>query len=250
MKMKHGHYTGIISILAAACLSLAADNGSAAEPAVKGLGDLKTGRILILGNSITRHGPNPNVGWTNNCGMAASSLEKDYSHLLLASIADLSGTKPESMIGNIADFERNYATFDLAAKLKDHIAFKPDIVVIAIGENVEAPASEKAKADFKAAFTKLLTLLSSDGHPVIFVRSSFWADKTKDSILRQVCADFNGVFVDISALGNDESNYARSERKFSNDGVAKHPGDKGMKAIADSILTAMKNFAAKPPAGK
>jgi hypothetical protein len=74
----------------------------------------------------------------------------------------------------------------------------------------------------------------------LIVRSCFWPDKTKDEILQQACAAAGGTFVDIRALGRDESNDARSERKIEHAGVAAHPGDKGMKAIADAILNALK----------
>ena len=30
-------------------------------------------RVLFVGNSITRHGAAPQIGWYNDCGMAASS---------------------------------------------------------------------------------------------------------------------------------------------------------------------------------
>ena len=44
-------------------------------------------RVLFVGNSITLHGPRPQIGWTNNWGMAASARDKDYVHLLQKRIA-------------------------------------------------------------------------------------------------------------------------------------------------------------------
>jgi alpha-galactosidase len=85
----------------------------------------------------------------------------------------------------------------------------------------------------------LLTLLKRDGRAALCVRSCFWADATKDATLKEACAAAGGVFVDISALAKDERNYARSERKIAHEGVARHPGDQGMRAIADAITAAL-----------
>jgi len=72
--------------------------------------------------------------------------------------------------------------------------------------------------------------------PTLFVRSTFWPDPVKDAILRQICTDAGGTFVDITALGANEANQARAERSFSDAGVGIHPGDAGMAAIAEAIL--------------
>jgi hypothetical protein len=47
------------------------------------------------------------------------------------------------MVRNIADFERNYSTYDVDVHMKDLFAFDPDLVVLAIGENVPSLGSEK-----------------------------------------------------------------------------------------------------------
>jgi hypothetical protein len=47
------------------------------------------------------------------------------------------------------------------------------------------------------------------------------------------------VWVDLKQLGADPINAASAERHFEHAGVAGHPGDKGMQAIADRIWDAI-----------
>lgn len=204
-------------------------------------GTLKASKVLFLGNSITLHGPAPAIGWTGNWGMAASSQDKDYVHLMLSAIAKAAGGTPEARIDNIADIERQYATIDIEARLKDHLAFKADIVVLAVGENTPALASDEAKRAFQESMVRLLTALKQSSAPALFVRSCFWPDAAKDEALRQACAAVGGTYVDISSLGRDPANAARSERTIEHAGVAGHPGDRGMQAIATAILAAMES---------
>ena len=42
--------------------------------------------------------------------MAASSEDKDYVHLVTTALARHTGSTPQILVSNIADFERNYAT--------------------------------------------------------------------------------------------------------------------------------------------
>ncbi len=213
---------------------------SAGETALARLGAAGGGRILFLGNSITSHGPKADIGWTNHCGMAATALDKDYAHRLTAAIAAQLAKQPSIQVANISDFERGHAAYDLAAKTKPFIAFKPDLVIVAIGENVGALTNDAAQAAFKDSLVRLLKTLKQGGDPAIFMRSCFWASKVKDALLRQASAEVGCVYVDISALAGDEANYARSERKIAHAGVANHPGDRGMQAIADALFAALK----------
>lgn len=207
------------------------------------IGNLAAGKVLYLGNSITLHDPAPAIGWTGNWGMAASAKEKDYVHLLTAEIAKSTGTKPEIKVRNIADFERGYGSFNIEKDLKDELHFQADLVIVAIGENVAELANDEARDKFAVAFAKLLSILKEHGQPTIFVRSSFWPHEIKDGILRKASADAEITFVDIAKLGRDQSNAASSERKIEHAGVAGHPGDKGMKAIADELFAAMRRKA-------
>lgn len=209
---------------------------------------MQTKRILFIGNSITRHRPKPEIGWMHDWGMAASSQEHDYVHILTRNIAAVTGTAPVVRIEDGGDFERHYEAYDFS-RMKDVVGFGADTVIVAVGENVPVLDSECAKAMFRTCFLQLLTAVKQAGHPAIFVRSSFWADAARDAILGQVCAEVGGVFFDISGLGKDEANYARSERRYAHDGVAAHPGDKGMRAIADAIWAAMNGASAASPHG-
>jgi hypothetical protein len=199
-----------------------------------------TTKILFLGNSITLHGPKTDIGWTLNCGMAASAPEKDYVHLLLERFAAASGGKtPHARIENIADFEREYATYDGGAWFDALAGFQADTLILAIGENVPALATTEDQTRFRAAVSALLAHVTREGAALVYVRSTFWPDPIKDAVFRQVCADMGAIFVDISHLAADEKNYARSEREFTHSGVAAHPGDAGMAAIAEAIWDAV-----------
>ncbi len=196
-------------------------------------------KVLFLGNSITLHGPKADIGWTGNWGMAASSEDKDYVHLVADGIAKHTGNRPQIQVRNIADFERNYSTYDVDAQLPELSAFDPDLVILAIGENVPALESAEAKSQFKAGVQRILGCALARRHPLVLVRSSFWPEAARDQVLREVSQEAGAVFVDAGPLGREPANAARAERSFTHEGVAIHPGDRGMKALADAILQSL-----------
>jgi alpha-galactosidase len=196
-------------------------------------------KVLFLGNSITKHGPKADIDWSGNWGMAASAEAKDYVHLVTKALTEKQGTAPEVLVKNIADYERAYAGYDIATKLKEAVDFQADLIILAIGENVPGLKTPEDKVKLQESVTKLLTTLKGGRKPTILVRSCFWANAAKDEALRGACDAVSGIHVDISALGKDEKNYARSERPYKHAGVANHPGDAGMAAVADALVKAL-----------
>ena len=244
-KRHHSTLLGSIGIAFAAALVLGTLIATVRADAPETAPATKFQKVLFLGNSITLHGPAPKIGWVGNWGMAASAPEKDFVHIVTRSLAKSSGAEPETMVKNIATFERQHANYDLKTNLKEAFEFRADLVIVAIGENVPQLKSEESKAQFADSLGELLQGLKASSRPTIVVRSCFWANQAKDQILKQACQDVDGIFVDIGPLGKDESNYARSERDFAHKGVAAHPGDNGMQAIADAILNAINSQAGK-----
>ena len=200
----------------------------------------KPQKILFVGNSLTSHGPKADIDWHGNWGMAATSADKDYVHVVTKALAAKQGATPVIMVKNVADFERNHVGYDIAGKFADAAGFKADLVILCIGENVAALKTPEAQVKYQEQVTALLKALKSNPQANVIVRSSFWADSAKDSAMRQACEAIGGTFVDISALSKDEKNYARSERPYKHAGVAHHPGDRGMAAIAEAIVKVVK----------
>ena len=187
-------------------------------------------KILHLGNSLTLHAPAPHLGWLNNCGMAASSPEKDYVHRLRAKIM-ARGMDVEEMIDNIADFERDPAglTPDYVEK---YLAFGPDVIVLRICENT--PADKRAA--FGEGYERLLGLLNADRKAAVFCTGAFWSAPDVDAMIQKAAEAQGAVFLSLTHLQQDRF---RAIGLFEHAGVAGHPGDAGMEAIADTIFAAM-----------
>ena len=190
-------------------------------------------RVVFIGNSITLHESLPEIGWTTEWGMAASAAEKDYVHLVTRGIEKETGRKADVRVRNLADFERNFATYDYA-KDQDLIDFKPDYLVVALGENVAELETQEERLAYRDAFKKLLNgFLTEDAKPNTVVRGVFWPNAWKDEMMAHAASDLALPFVKAD-IASDESMMALG--LFQHDGVQHHPGDKGMAEIARLIL--------------
>ena len=212
------------------------------------VGPVEVSRLLVLGNSVTQHGPLKSVQWEHNWGMAASGADKDFAHLLRGHLAKASGGVVELRVKNSADFERNMAGYDLVSALKEELAFEPTVIVVALGRNAKAPGSVDEKLAYRLAFARLLKSLQEKSKARVVVRSEFWAEPAKEAEVRQACEAAGVLYVDIGAPAGDGANLGSAERKFEHAGVGGHPGDKGMQVIAERLWEGMrKGWAGQKP---
>lgn len=193
-------------------------------------------KILIVGNSISVRMPDPTVSWTGSWGMAASAPEKDFAHLLYGHISAKTPRPIEMRIQSFVDFERDYDHFDLVS-VREYQDYQADLIILRIGDNVSHDLAKGA--DFKRAYQALIAFLSPSGKAYVVATSSWFANEIVDLSMRGACIAPQCTFVDLSKLYADYSNSAAAERPFDIPVVGRHPGDKGMKAIADAISAAV-----------
>lgn len=186
--------------------------------------------VLILGNSITKHEPNPALGWFGDWGMAASAKEKDYVHDLMRRFIKIDPSV-KFHVKTIVGFERSYWNYNFSGldSLRD---LKPELIILHIGENV--PSKMLDEKPFAPYYNRLLTyFISGDPGVSIICTSSFWKQKRISAIIEKESRRKNCFYVKIDQLSSDSSNMAIG--KFKNKGVEIHPSDAGMEAMADLI---------------
>ena len=210
-------------------------NASAAAAETRNEGGV---RALFIGNSITLHGPLAEVGWTNNWGMAASAPEKDYVHIVARELEKRLERPIDLKVVNYADFERGFKTWDFA-KTAELAKFDPEVLVIALGENVPELATAEDRLAYRAAFRKLVGAFL-DGRrtkPLAAIRGVFWKNEAKDAEMAYVASDYAIPFVKTDCC--DEPGMKAAGCGFWHAGVAAHPGDKGMAETAARIVEAI-----------
>ena len=194
-------------------------------------------RIMIVGNSVTRHEPAPAIGWNFNHGMAASKIENDYVHRLISMITSLR-PDAEFVIIQAAQWEFKYRTADKNALFGSARGFHPDIIITLLSGNI--PAADFTREDFIREMGALHDYLS-DGRPCRLIQGdAFFNNPEKCDAIRAYCDVRGADLVRVSDLSGSPENLAIG--KFEHEGVAHHPGDVGMLRIAERFFEAVKKY--------
>ena len=195
---------------------------------------------VAIGNSITKHSINDY--WWNEVGMAATSREKDYVHLITSHLEDL--------YGDVCMNALNYSVWEMQATdraetyqlLDYYLDNRLNLVTIQLSENVNDMAT------YETDFEELIRYIQECApNAQIIVIDDFWNSDDKSN-LKEKAAQNTGVdFVSLSEIkGKQEYQCGMGTTVYDSDGqehivdhegVALHPNDKGMKYIADAVIS-------------
>lgn len=193
---------------------------------------------LAIGNSITIHPLNEY--WWNECGMAASTAEKDYVHQVASAL------DAKYYAYNFASWEMmGHDRGETLSLLDGLLSEALDLVTIQLSEN----ASDLST--FESDFEELIRYVQKEApNAQLLVIGDFWDKEQKDEMKQQACEATGVDFISLDEIkGLEEYQCGMNTTVFDSDGnphtvehsgLAKHPGDTGMKWIADRILAVVK----------
>ena len=162
------------------------------------IGNIRT--VVILGNSIVRHGPYPSLGWYGDWGMDASTQENDFVHILIRNLQ----SKDNRIIvkyKNIADFEANFVSFQLSSV--DSLR-NADLIVMKIGENVNVAGTNYAQ--FITKYDQLIRYLDPSNKAVKLIVDGFWDHNEVNNDIRNYALGKKYPLVSITDLSLQSAN--------------------------------------------
>ena len=190
-------------------------------------------KVLFVGNSITKHGVKESIGWTRDCGMAASCEECDYVHIVEKKLKQ---KYPQLSCGilQVAEFERNFdQNFDIKKEYKEAIDWQADIVIFFFGANVleSYDATENPEITFGGEYEKLRNFFDCGRTEFYHVEGFFLREKLTFERY-EVCEKYHDTWIPLTNINTLAETH----------GLFNHPNDLGMKLIAEQILKYMKEF--------
>jgi hypothetical protein len=185
--------------------------------------------FVFLGNSLTQHGPNTDLGWTGNYGMAASILENDYVHKLM-SLVDAQN----AYIANMYPIEKDISQLNVVVDMVRPAIQNASTIVIQLGDNTNVNEHTELNA-LQASIEELARLRKPN--QLLFCISTYWRNQVKDEIIQDRCEANGGNYVFIGDIVDYQS--AEDLPYFIHPGVNMHPKDTQMNLIAQRIYSAM-----------
>lgn len=198
---------------------------------------------VALGNSITCN--EVSDLWWGNWGMAASSEEKDYVHLISAW---LGGQSLKPVTTTVLDLKKWEVASDRDSLLESYEKYfneYTDLVTIQTGENI-TEFKETLGSDYLNLISRIKE--KAPNAQILVLGEILWPSEDIEAAKRQACEQ-NGVqFIDMSdflngyeglyksAVGNVVFGMDGQSHSIGDEVVAAHPNDDGMACIAQQVI--------------
>ena len=198
---------------------------------------------LAIGNSITWHGIADY--WWNEIGMAASSADKDYVHRVVSYLQDQYGQVNYNAYNFYVWEVQGADRAETLQLLDEYLDEKLNLVTIQLGENVTDMET------FETDYEELIRYVQQKAPEAqIIVVDEFWRDDNKSAQKVEAVNNTGVQFVNLDeikekaeyqcGIGTMVYDFYGGGYIVEHEGVAKHPGDKGMEYIADGIISKLK----------
>lgn len=199
---------------------------------------------VALGNSITCNEIEEGLWW-GNWGMAASSEEKDYVHLVSNWLGGQSARPVTTTVLDLKKWEVAQKRDDILADYETYFNEHTDLVTIQTGENI---------TDYRDTLTMdYLNLVDfvkkkAPNALILMLGETLWPSEDIESAKQAACDYYGVIFVDMkkflngyadsykSALGTEVSGADGGTYTIGNEVVAAHPNDEGMACIAQQVI--------------
>ena len=198
---------------------------------------------LAIGNGITKHSLSD--FWWNEIGMAATSEEFDYYHIVVDYLKRTHGEVNNHAL-NFSLWERLSSDRSEALVLIDAcLSDELDLVTIQLGENVSDIST------FGDDCEELINYIKAKAPAAeIVVVGDFWSNGVRDSYKAMAARNCDVFFASLSkirdvaqyqcGLGTIVYDNEGQPHTVEHAGAAAHPGNNGMREIADSIIDVLR----------
>jgi hypothetical protein len=177
--------------------------------------------MMVIGNSITRHAPAPELGWYGDWGMAATAEGNDWVHIVLAEMP----TETQLTLVHCTAPNLRAQVDALITQVEEA---EPTLLVIQVGDNLLPEDATEA-----ALYEPIRQIAEAATGRVIII--GIWgANDVRNTLLKRAATDASAGFVPIHDLREVPEHQAGDD--FGGGPVGWHPSDLGMEAIAWRVL--------------
>ncbi len=173
--------------------------------------------------------------------MAASDLDHDYYHIVLRHLDH----KHDKVHGEAVAFSQwevqSHDRDETFSMLDPYLNEEIDLITIQLGENAED--LDTFESDYESFINHIKDICPKTR---IIIIGDFWTNANRDELKIEAARNTNVEYVSLEGIKDNIDYYAGmgttvydddgNPHRINHKGVATHPGDKGMEAIAERII--------------